>query len=111
MRGVPLVPWYFALLHSLPFLHPLPPLISSSTTHTPLQVKKTGGKEEQETQKEEKKDLSNIIAKGTIRLPEIEGYPLGPERPAQLNYALENNDAALLLTCYGREGGPIAGKK
>lgn len=74
-------------------------------------MKKTGGKEEQETQKEEKKDLSNIIAKGTIRLPEIEGYPLGPERPAQLNYALENNDAALLLTCYGREGGPIAGKK
>lgn len=52
-----------------------------------------------------------MIARGMIRLPEIEGYPFGPERPAQLNYALENNDAALLITCYGREGGPVAAKK
>ena len=111
VRGVRPLPLAF-----LSFPSPFPSSIPSHPSsllppHTPLQVKKTGGKEEQKTQKEENKDLSNIIAKGTIRLPEIEGYPLGPERPAQLNYALENNDAALLLTCYGREGGPVAAKK
>merc|ERR1711988_752375 len=30
---------------------------------------------------------------------------------SSLNYALENDDAALLITCYGREGGPVAAKK
>lgn len=74
------------------------------------QVKKAG-KEEPKVQKEENKDLSNVIAKGTVRLPEMEGFPLGPERPGVLNYALENDNAALLLTCYGREGGPVAAKK
>jgi len=48
---------------------------------------------------------------GTVRLPEIEGYPLGPERPGVINYALENDNAGLLITCYGREGGPVAAKK
>jgi len=28
-----------------------------------------------------------------------------------LNYALENDNAAILLAAYGREGGPIAAKK
>lgn len=109
-QHVPIPPCHLCLLSS-PTPHPLPPPLTHLSFHSnPFQIKK-GGKEEPKTQREENKDLSNVIAKGTIRLPEIEGYPLGPERPAQLNYALENNDAALLLTCYGREGGPIAAKK
>lgn len=48
---------------------------------------------------------------GIVRLPEIEGYPLGPSTPGALNYALENDNAALLIACYGREGGPVAAKK
>lgn len=46
-----------------------------------------------------------------MRLPETEGYPLGPDRPSAINFALENDNAALLLACYGREGGPVAAKK
>lgn len=91
-----------------PSLQPVP---SSLPDYTSIQIKKTGVKEEPKSLKEENKDLSDVIARGMIRLPEIEGYPFGPERPAQLNYALENNDAALLITCYGREGGPVAAKK
>jgi hypothetical protein len=98
------------LLLSLPITPTCLPL-SPLSDHPSLQIKKAGVKEEQKSQKEENKDLSDVIARGMIRLPEIEGYPFGPERPAQLNYALENNDAALLITCYGREGGPVAAKK
>jgi hypothetical protein len=46
-----------------------------------------------------------------VRLPETDEYPLGPNTPGALNYALENDNAALLITCYGREGGPVAAKR
>ena len=68
-------------------------------------------KQEQQEFRDEAKDPNNVIAKGIVRLPQIEGYPLGPERPGTLNYALENDNAALLIACYGREGGPVVAKK
>ena len=52
-----------------------------------------------------------VPVQGIVRLPEMEGYPLGPDRPGVINYALENDNAALLIACYGREGGPVAAKK
>ena len=54
---------------------------------------------------------THTYIQGIVRLPEIEGYPLGPERAGQMNLALENDNAALLFACYGREGGPVAAKK
>ena len=39
------------------------------------------------------------------------GTPTLTLTASSLNYALENDDAALLITCYGREGGPVAAKK
>jgi len=64
-----------------------------------------------QTDKAERELQTELIAKGVIRLPEVEGYPQGPERPGVINYALENDNAALLITCYGREGGPVAAKR
>lgn len=43
-------------------------------------------KQEQKGLREEAKDPNNVIAKGIVRLPEVEGFPLGPERAGTLNF-------------------------
>merc|ERR1711988_412997 len=57
-------------------------------------------RESQQTNRKNEIQVNNVGETPTLTLT-----------ASSLNYALENDDAALLITCYGREGGPVAAKK
>ena len=52
-----------------------------------------------------------VCYQGIIQLPSTPEFPVGPPSVGSINYAMENDDAAILLAAYAREGGPIAAKK